>query len=69
MKIDLYMRDENGIKARIVAEGQGWDALDVRDIETVKRFEPCEYCEIVLFRDDGSIYRHGFFPFLGGEDS
>lgn len=58
MKIELYMEDENGIKARIVAESHGWDAFNVEDIEKVKRFEPDKYLEIVIFSDDGSVYRH-----------
>lgn len=59
--IELYMKNANGVKARVVAFSSGWDALDPADVEAAKQFEPHEYCEIVLFREDGSVYRHGCF--------
>jgi hypothetical protein len=52
------MKDDNGVKAQVVADARQWECLDLNDIESSKQFEPTEYCEIVIFRDDGTIYRH-----------
>jgi hypothetical protein len=61
MKIDLYMKDGLGRKAQFVGEGR-WYALDLENVEAVKNFEPVKYCEIVLFLDNGDIFRHVSIP-------
>jgi hypothetical protein len=57
MKIQLLMKDENGVAAQLVVEGV-WHALDVENVEKVENFEPVSMMEIVLFRDNGNIYRY-----------
>ena len=68
MKIELIMRDENGVPGLFRAEGE-WLALDPEHVEIVKDFKPVKFNEITIWRDNGNHYRFGpvFGVFGDGE--
>jgi hypothetical protein len=66
MKICLEMKNDNGVLAVFVADGE-WNAFDLTHQKVVERFEPTQFHKIQLLYRDGGMWT---FPtgYRGSED-